>query len=145
MANLILLNGNPVSDINNLQKIHLVINRGDVINPDTLVRITPEAQVQQQLNAYNAHNLEAFLETYADDVELYDFPGKLVCKGKEQMRKIYNFLNHSPNLHCQVKATIIQGATVIYKEVVTGVSDLGESTAIYQTENGKIKKVYFIN
>jgi uncharacterized protein (TIGR02246 family) len=145
MANMILLNGNPVSDINNLQKIQLVINRGDVIDPDTLVHITPEALVQQQLNAYNAHNLEAFLETYADDVELYDFPGKLVCKGKEQMRKIYSFLNNSPDLHCQVKATIIQGATVIYKELVTGVSDLGESTAIYQTENGKIKKVYFIN
>jgi len=145
LANIILLNGNPVADINNLQKIQLVINKGEVINPDTLIHITPEALVQQQLNAYNAHNPEAFIATYSDDVELYDFPGKLVCKGKEQMRKIYSFLNNSPNLHCEVKARIIQGAIVIYKEAVTGGRDLGESTAIYQTENGKIKKVYFIN
>jgi len=145
LANMILLKGNPIADISNLQKIQLVINRGDAVNPDTLVHITPDALVQQQLNAYNAHNLEAFLDTYADDVELYDFPGKLVCKGKDQMRKIYGFLNNSPDLHCQVKSRIIQGGTVIYKEVVTGVSGLGESTAIYQTENGKIKKVYFIN
>ena len=145
LANMILLKGNPIVDIDNLKKIQLVINRGDVIDPDTLVHITPGALVQQQLNAYNAHNLGAFLDTYADDVELYDFPGKLVCKGKEQMRKVYSFLNNSPDLHCQVESQIIQGSTVIYKEVVTGVGDLGESTAIYQTENGKIKKVHFIN
>ncbi|MEO6980244.1 MAG: amidohydrolase family protein, partial [Mucilaginibacter sp.] len=145
LANMILLNGNPVTDISSLQKIQLVINKGEAINPDTLIHITPEALVQQQLNAYNAHNLEAFLDTYSDDVELYDFPGKLVCRGKEQMRKIYSFLNHSPELHCQVKTRVIQGGVIIDKEVVTGVSDLGESTAIYETENGKIKKVYFIN
>jgi len=144
-ANMILLNENPVTNIDNLQKIQLVINKGVVINPDTLIHITPDALVQQQLNAYNAHNLEAFLATYSDDIQLYDFPDKQVCKGKEQMRKIFSFLNNSPNLHAEIKKRIIQGNNVIDEEVDTGVGDVSTATAVYRVENGKIRSVYFVH
>ena len=144
-ANMILLNENPVTNIDNLQKIQLVINKGVVINPDTLVHIPPDALVQQQLNAYNAHNLEAFLATYSDDIQLYDFPDKQVCKGKEQMRKIFSFLNNSPNLHAEIKKRIVQGNNVIDEEIDTGVDDLSKVTAVYQVENGKIRRVYFLH
>ena len=54
-----------------------------------LIAITPEMLVQQQLNAYNARGIDAFLAPYADDVELYQFPDKLIGKGKDAMRKAY--------------------------------------------------------
>ena len=41
----------------------------------------PEKLVQQQLIAYNARNIEAFLEPYSDEVELYMFPNQLLGKG----------------------------------------------------------------
>ena len=97
------------------------------------------------MNAYNARNLEAFLEPYAKDVELYIFPDKLVSRGKEKMRKDYldDFKNQS--VHCEVKERIVQGNVIIDKESVFGVEDKTlESTAIYHIENDKIKKVYFI-
>jgi hypothetical protein len=74
------------------------------------------------------------------------FPGTLLCKGKEQMRKQYDFLNKVPNLHCEIKSRIIQGNIIIDQESVSGFgSKPVEATAIYHIENNKIKKVYFIS
>jgi imidazolonepropionase-like amidohydrolase len=145
-ANLILLNANPIDSIENLTKIYRVINKGMALNPDTLVTETPEALVQRQLNAYNFRNIDAFLDTYADDVELYTYPDKLVSKGKEAMRKSYALMfANIPNLHCEILGRIVQGNIVIDKERVQFKDRMEEATAIYHIENNKIKKVYFID
>jgi len=143
-ANLILLDANPVENLDNLTKIHLVINKGKVILPDTLIRETPEALVQRQLNAYNFRNIEAFLETYADDVEVYDDKDHLLYKGKEEMRKIYSKrFDNTPGLHCEILNRTIQGNVVIDKEhVQLGDDHFIEGVVMYQVEEGKIKKVY---
>ncbi len=145
-ANMILLNANPVDDLENLSKINFVINKGTVILPDTLVRENEMQIVQHQLNAYNERNLEAFLETYADDAELYNFPDSLIGKGKDAMRKKYGpYFEKYPDLHCEIKSRTVQGNTVIDQEYVTatGKSPL-EAIAIYKVIDGKIKMVYFI-
>ncbi|MGN8067534.1 amidohydrolase family protein [Mucilaginibacter sp. SG564] len=146
-ADLVLLNGNPADQLDNLQKISLVINKGHVISPDTLIKETPLALVQRQLNAYNVRNVDAFLEPYADDVELYTFPDKLIGKGKENMRKQYSaFFERVPALHCEIQNRIIKGNTIIDHERVTGFGKGKQldAIAIYHIENNKIKKVYFI-
>ncbi len=145
-ANMILLNANPVDSLNNLTKIALVINKGHVINPDTLIKETALSLVRQQLNAYNSRNIDAFLEPYAEDVELYNFPGELIGRGKEAMRKDYAAMfNNLPDLHCEIKERIIQNNIIIDKESVSGAGkNKIEATAIYHIENDKIKKVYFI-
>lgn len=145
-ADMVLLEANPLDDLNNLSKISLVVNRGNLLVPGSLIKETPLALVQRQLNAYNARNLEAFLEPYADDVELYDYTtGKLLGKSKESMRKDYAFFKQVPELHCEIKARIVQGNIVIDKENVTGFGGKAlEATAIYHIENNKIRKVYFI-
>lgn len=145
-ADMVLLDANPIEDLGNLERVNVVINKGFIISPDTLIQETALALVQRQLNAYNARNLEAFLEPYAEDVELYDFPASLVTKGKDEMRKQYSFFKNVPNLHCEIKQRIIQGNTIIDKESVTGFgNNIVEATAIYQVENNKIKRVYFIS
>lgn len=145
-ANLLLLSANPIDSIENTTKIFRVINRGIVINPDTLIAETPVALAQRQLNAYNLRNIEAFLEPYADDVEVYLFPGKLLYKGKEQMRKEYSgMFETTPDLHCELLGRIEQGNVVIDKERVRFSNKMIEAVAIYHIENNKIKKVYFID
>ena len=115
--------------------------------PDTgaLIKGTPEELVQRQLNAYNLRDIEAFLEPYAEDVEIFNFPGALQMKGKDSMRILYSKLfSQVPNLHCELKVRIIQGNTVIDKERVRFGDQFVEAVAIYQVENEKIKRVYFV-
>ena len=145
-ANLILLDANPVEDINNITTINRVINKGIVFNPSNIIEDTPEALAQRQLNAYNSRNIEAFLEPYADDVEVYNFPNQLMFKGKDIMRASYSqMFQNTPNLHCELENRIIQGNVVIDEERVQFGDRILEATAIYHIENGKIQKVYFIN
>src|SRR6185436_1576512 len=143
-ANMILLNKNPLEDLFNWRSIDRIINKGIAYEPALVVKSTAEQLVQQQLNAYNAHDLDAFLEPYADNVELYDFPSKLIMKGKEQMRKEYLFVTQTPQLYCRLKNRLVQGNMVIdHEEVSFGGPKPAYAVAIYIIENGKISKVYF--
>jgi imidazolonepropionase-like amidohydrolase len=145
-ANVLVLSENPLSDINALTRIETVVNRGFVTTPAQLLADKPEDLAQRQLNAYNAHDIEAFLEPYADDIELYDLPNKLISKGKDAMRQDYGkFFANAPALHCELVNRMVVGNTVIDHERVSVSADkaLTEAVAIYKIENGKIKKVYF--
>ncbi|GAA4410563.1 hypothetical protein GCM10023187_35300 [Nibrella viscosa] len=107
---------------------------------------SPEDLAQRQLNAYNARNIDAFLDPYADDVEIYDFPDQLRYKGKDTMRKQYgSMFERTKALHCELVNRIILGNTVIDHERVTFDPNQApvQAIAIYRIVNGKIKKVYF--
>lgn len=144
-ANLLLLDANPIEDIENVTQIHTIFNQGEAFKPHDLLQDSPTDLAQRQLNAYNLRNIEAFLEPYADDVEVYTFPDQLLYKGKETMRKQYaQMFGNTPNLHCELKERIVQGNVVIDKESVQFGTETVEAVAMYHIENGKIKKVYFI-
>lgn len=144
IANMVLLSANPLEGLENWQKIDGVINKGVFFKPDSLRVLSPEMLVQQQLNAYNAHNLEAFLAPYSEDVELYEFPNSQFAKGKENMRKTYQFVEKTPKLYCKLLNRIVMGNTIIDHEEVWGFGDKPfYGVAIYTIENGKITKVHF--
>lgn len=144
IANMVLLNADPLEGFANWRKIDWVISKGKAYKPDSFVVVTPEMLAQQQLNAYNAHDLEAFLESYSDDVEIYNFPDSLMTKGKAQMREQYKFLNNAPGLYCKVINRMMQGNMVIdHEEIWNGGKVRFYGIAIYVIENGKISKVYF--
>ncbi|MBP6679763.1 MAG: amidohydrolase family protein [Saprospiraceae bacterium] len=144
-ANLVLLDADPVADLENTTKIYRVINKGVVIDPDTLIQETPTALAQRQLNGYNFRNIEAFLEPYADDVEVYNFPDKLLFQGKEEMRKAYatRFENAS-DVHCELLNRIVHGNMVIDKERIQEGGKKRDAIAMFQIAGDKIQKVYFI-
>lgn len=145
-ANLLILDKNPLDNISFVNSISLVINRGLVTQRDSLLTVTPETLVQQQLNAYNARNMEAFLAPYSDSVELFEFPSIPYSKGKDEMRKAYTgMFDQVKELHCQVTERIVEGNTVIDHEYVTGFGGQTlKAIAVYKIEKGKIQKVYFI-
>lgn len=143
-ANMVLLDANPLDGLSNWKKVNRVISKGVALDPDSLVKNTPEMLAQQQLNAYNAHDLDAFLEPYADDIKIYNFPDKLIMNGKIEMRKNYEFITKTPKLYCKLLNRTVQGNMVVDHEEVWG---FGEKPfyglAIYIVEKGKISKVYF--
>lgn len=143
-ANMVLLRSNPLDKLSNWLEVETVISKGVVVRPDSLLIPAPAELAQQQLNAYNAHDLEAFLAPYAEDVEIYRFPNTLAVKGKEAMRKEYTFITQQPGLYCRLLNRIVQGNMVIDHEEILGVPGAPHyGVAIYEIKNGKISKVYF--
>ena len=120
-ADMILLSKNPVEDIDNWKTVEWVIQKGVALRPDSISKNTPVELAEQQLAAYNAHNLEAFVKPFAEDVEIYDLStNKLRIKGKDSMRKHYSFLSSVDVLHCNLLNRIVDGNFVIdHEEIIT--------------------------
>jgi hypothetical protein len=104
-----------------------------------------EIPVQAQLEAYNARDIDKFLEPYAEDVQVYDYPDKLRYVGKEIMRRNYDsFFRSTPDLHCELKNRIIIRDKVIDEESVTANGRIFHAVAVYEIKDGKISKVMFV-
>lgn len=117
-----------------------------IIQPVWAQQEGPEKLVQRQLEAYNAQNLSVFVATYSDSIEIYRFPNQLRMKGKANLEKSYGELfKKYPQNYAALLGRIVQGNTVIDQEKVTGRGD-GESkaTAIYEVQNGLIRRVWFV-
>jgi hypothetical protein len=144
-ADLLLLSKNPLEDIRHLNSLTHVFKGGTLYMVDTLIKESPEAVVQRQLNAYNARDIDAFADTYSKDVLISDWSGKVLMKGQEALRLSYTgMFKQIPNLHCEIKKRIVKGNKVIDEERVRFGKDFMEAIAIYEVENGKISKVTFI-
>ncbi len=146
-ADLLVLDANPLENLDHLKAIAFVVHEGRMLTPDDLIPVSPELLAQQQLNAYNARNIDAFLEPYAEDVEVYRFPAELQYRGKAAMRERYAALfDARPDLHCELVNRIVLGNTVIDQERV--IRQKGqppiEAIAIYKIRDGKIRQVYFV-
>ena len=121
-----------------------IINKGVALKPDSVLKHTPVELADQQLAAYNAHNLEAFVAPYSEDVEIYDLStNKLQVKGKEAMRKHYAFLNEVEILHCNLVNRIVEGNFVIDHEEIIAKNGKFYGVAIYEVKDGKIIRVWF--
>jgi hypothetical protein len=108
----------------------------------------PESVVQRQLEAYNAHDLDGFVATYADDATLFVHPSEVLISGAENIRERYasRFAKNKP--HAVVVKRIVVGNTVIDEEEVTALSE-GRVTkvhavVIYEVNAGRISRTWFI-
>jgi hypothetical protein len=108
---------------------------------------TAEAIVQKQLEAYNARDLDAFVATYTEDVQLFDLPDKLVTSGRAELRERYARRFADPLLHATIVNRIVLGDTVVDHERLRRGSPEGpgtlEAIAVYHVRDGKIAKVWF--
>jgi imidazolonepropionase-like amidohydrolase len=144
-ADLVLLGADPGAKIDNLADIRVVVRGGRPWRAEEILVESPLDLVQRQVNAYNARHLTAFLETYADDVEI---DGLLKLRGKEAMRERYGRLfDENPGLHCEIVRRRVESAsTIIDDERVTGRADGVErrARARYVVEDGLIRQVTFL-
>jgi hypothetical protein len=109
---------------------------------------TPTELAQRQLDAYNAHDLDAFVACYDPQVEVRDFPaGALRMQGHDELRARYGPLLERPELHAALVRRTAQGSVVIDQEKVRGIRDDGEevdAVAIYEVQGELIRRVWFV-
>jgi imidazolonepropionase-like amidohydrolase len=144
-ADLLLLRADPTGNLDITGNLQTVFHRGVYYNAASLVPVTPEILVQQQLNGYNARNIDAFLAPYSNDVAMYDLGGRLLMKGKEQLRQHFGQLfTATPALHCELVNRMVHGDTIIDHEKVTGTDKPLEAFVVYKISGNKIATVHFI-
>ena len=144
-ADLVLLDDNPLEDIQNVHSISMIMKSGQVLAPDAILMETPEQIVQRQVNAYNARDIDAFLDTYTTDVEVYNHLGEMTMQGHDQMRKQYaTMFERVTNLYCEIQNRMVINNQVIDHEKVRFMDRSVNAVAWYEVTNGKISKVTFI-
>ncbi len=103
--------------------------------------------VQQQLEAYNARDIEAFMDCWAAECQCFLFPSHLIAQGTAEVRARYVARFEEPNLHAKILARMIVGNLVIDHEHITRTFPGGpgeiEVIAIYEIDGGKIAKAWF--
>ena len=148
LADMLILNADPLGDIVNLERIDRVVKGGEVLNPRALLPPSPEYVVQRQVEAYNARDIDAFLSFYAEDVKIARLPlGEVSYDGREAMRPRYSRLfEKNPELNCTIVNRTVHGNWVVDQEFVSGVKDRPRirAVAIYEVRDGLIQNVWFL-
>jgi hypothetical protein len=107
-----------------------------------------ESVVQRQLDAFNARDVGALLEVYADDAQLFEHPAKLLASGAAELRHRFVSRFQEPNLRAVLLKRIVAGSVVVDHERVTRTFPEGageiELVMIYEVKEGRIAKAWSI-
>ena len=108
---------------------------------------TPAEAAQEQLEAYNAHDVERFVAAYAPDVEAFDLPAAApYLVGREALRARYAaYFAREPRVRCEVVSRRVEGRFVFDHERLSGYADgrTGSCLAVYEVVDGLIRRIWF--
>jgi len=101
--------------------------------------------VQDQVDAYNARDLEGILRYYSDDAVIVDGIGAPMAEGRQAIRAMFERVFASnPVLHAEVPTAFQVGDWVAIHSIVQNWNGSGHQMQwieLYQVVNGKIKRV----
>ncbi|TDF36359.1 hypothetical protein EYS14_16645 [Alteromonadaceae bacterium M269] len=108
--------------------------------------MTPREIANQQLIAYNNHDIDAYCALFHDDATLIDLPSsKVVAEGIKQIKSMYQARFAIPELTCKVHSTSDIADFAIDRETVYGLPDGPvDIAAMYEVIDSKIKRLFFI-
>ena len=107
---------------------------------------SPRDIANEQLVAYNNHDLETFCALFHRDAELIDLPSNTtVAKGMTAIKAMYADRFANPDLKCRVHTRTDIADFAIDHETLSGLKDGPvDIVAMYQVEYALIVKIYFI-
>lgn len=106
---------------------------------------SPVDVVNARMSAYNNHNLEVFLATYSDDIQVFTYPNiPIGKKGKEHLRSIFESMFKERKVSVKIHQQITQGNYVINHETVTYSGSDTKYVSIYEVKGGLITSVQFV-
>ncbi len=101
--------------------------------------------VEEQVNAYNAKDLERFIATYSPSVVIEDGENNVLMRGHAEMRERYGPLfEGNPQLHSRIITRLRIGKFTLDEEEITGSKSSAtpiRSIVIYRVEKEKIVHV----
>lgn len=108
---------------------------------------TPEDIVREQLDAYNARDIERFMACWHEGAKFYEFPDKLLAGSAAEIRARHEVRFTEQNLHATLLSRTSVGNVVVDRERVTRLFDGREGTvdviAIYEVVDDRIMTARF--
>ncbi len=103
--------------------------------------------VQRQLDAYNARDIDEFMQCWADDCQYFEFPSRLLASGAAEIRERQIARFREPNLFGRLVNRICVGNLVVDQEIVMRTFPDGpgevDVVALYEVADGKIARAWF--
>jgi len=109
--------------------------------------MSPVEIVQAQVEAYNAHNLEAFAAFYAENIQMFRLPSaEPMISGKAELKEFYGSNRFmTTTLRAEILNRIVLGDKIIDHERITGLQkDAFEVVVIYEVQNNLIARVWSV-
>jgi hypothetical protein len=104
--------------------------------------------VDRQVDAYNRHDVDAFVACYAPGIVVEDASGQRLMVGHDAMRDAYApFFDENPDLRAKVEHRVQLGAYVVDHEHLHGLVDPAapdEAVVVYHLADGLIDHVRII-
>lgn len=119
---------------------------------------TPEAVVQANIDAYNAHDLDAYIATFAPSATFGQLGGRILLDSRDAMKGFYRqFFDARPTVRCEIKQRSVMGPFVIDFQQISdpALTAAGEDTVpeskppvmealvISEVREGRISKVWY--
>lgn len=111
----------------------------------TGVEKSPLEVVNARMAAYNNHDIDAFLDTYSEEIQIFTYPDTpLGKKGKDHIAYIFTPMFEEAAVSVKIVSQIAQGNYVINDETVTYDGKAKKYVSIYEVVDGKIVSVRFV-
>lgn len=108
---------------------------------------TAASVVGRQLDAYNARDIEAFMDCWHEDAEVFVHPATPLAMGAGEIRTRHVARFAEPDLYANLIARFSVESMVVDREVVTRNFPEGlrlvDVVAIYEVTDSKIAKAWF--
>lgn len=105
---------------------------------------SPLETVNLRMEAYNNHDIEAFLSMYSNDIEIYTYPDKKLAQGKEHLRSIFESMFKEESVSVEIHYQLTKDRYVINHETVNYDGSKTEYVSIYEVRKGLITSVRFV-
>lgn len=103
--------------------------------------LSPQEVVNNRMRAHNSHDLEKFLQTYAEDVRIGASDCDAFAKGKSHIKKVFSPLFKAKAVHLTIHSQMINGPYVVNRETLIRQGDTREYISVYEVRNGLIKSI----
>ena len=103
-----------------------------------------EQIVRLQYDAYNRHDLDAFVAAHAPNVRAYSYPDSLLFEGRDSLRAGFGRLfSSAPQVHANIDSRMALGNIVVSKETATGLPGGKTNTGVFvwEVHNGQTTRI----
>lgn len=105
---------------------------------------TASAIVARRIDAFNRHDLDAYLEVHHPKVEIFRYPDRVLGTSRAHLRKIFGPAMRNEHGRIETAGQFVLGDTVISNEFLTLAGTREHYVAIYRIVDGQIVAIRLI-